>query len=111
MLQPPEPRVAVGVPRVLVSIEDADELRDDGTADRVKNQTLIPEAAISVTYTPPPAAANPAPYELVLLIEVVQPESLLAPTVQFGYVREPVILAEEDARQLHDQSGHDCELA
>lgn len=36
-------------------------------------------------------------------MDVVQPESLLAPTVQFGKVRVPEIPAEEDARQLFNR--------
>lgn len=54
------------------------------------NQTLIPSAANSVTYTPPPPAAKPAPKELAFSSLYKQPAAP-APPEQFGWVNLPVV--------------------
>ncbi len=54
----------------------------------------------SPTYTPPPAAAKPAPYELVFVSLTVHPEALFALMEQFEYVRFPDMVFEVEARHL-----------
>ena len=49
-----------------------------GTLARLKNQTETPDAASSVTHTPPPACAKAAPKEAVDGFVTVQPELELA---------------------------------
>jgi hypothetical protein len=98
---------AIGVPSVEVSILELETDKVLGTLDlctstiglrehpfqatlTVKNQMRIPSSANSVTYTPPPAAAKPAPYEFASGATVVQPDPELAATLQSVSVVLPV---------------------
>ena len=100
---PSDPHEANGVPKLAGSIELAFPFKGSGIADRythakriqnvgsvfiletdearkltVKNQILIPFGANSVTQTPPPAAANGAPYDKFVGLVMMQPSLLLA---------------------------------
>lgn len=96
MVQPPAGQLPTGSPSEEVSIEAAVDATDAGTDARGKNQTLqipkafvingrsaspsvssvtheIPVSANSVTHTPPPALAKPAPYEVGAGFVTMQP--------------------------------------
>ena len=58
----------------------------------VKNHTRIASVVNSAAYTPPPAAANACPYELVFLSVVVHPEPEFAAMEQLFNVNWPVMV-------------------
>lgn len=69
------------------------------TRRTVKNHTLIASAANSATYTPPPADANPAPYEFALVALIVHPSEL---SLTLQSVRVVLPVCEDDvAVHLH----------